>query len=81
MNALPKDAQAAIEKKEPKRSAADWGLRWVWNHPEVTVVLSGMNDIAQVEENCRIASEALPGHLTEEDMAEVKKAVNELVEA
>ncbi|MBR3404966.1 MAG: aldo/keto reductase [Firmicutes bacterium] len=79
VNALPKDAQAAIEKKEPKRSAADWGLRWVWNHPEVTVVLSGMNDIAQVVENCRIASEALPGHLTEEDMAlydDILKAIH-----
>ncbi len=82
VNALPKEAQAAIEKKEPKRSAADWGLRWVWNHPEVTVVLSGMNDIAQVEENCRIASEALPNHLTEEDFAlydEILKSIRDKI--
>jgi len=65
---LPKDARRVIDDAQPKRSPAEWGLRWVWNHPQVTVVLSGMNDIAQVEENCRVASEALPGHLTQADM-------------
>ena len=65
---LPKDALRVIDQAQPKRSPAEWGLRWVWNHPQVTVVLSGMNDISQVEENCRVASEALPGHLTEADM-------------
>ena len=65
---LPKDALKVIDQAQPKRSPAEWGLRWVWNHPQVTVVLSGMNDIAQVEENCRVASEALPGHLTGADM-------------
>jgi hypothetical protein len=45
-------------------SPAEWALRWVWNHPETTVVLSGMNDEAQVEENLRIAGDAYPGFLT-----------------
>ncbi len=66
---LPKDALHEIEKTQPRRSPAEWGLRWVWNHPQVTVVLSGMNDIAQVEENCRVASESLPGHLTPDELA------------
>lgn len=65
---LPKDALHEIEKTQPRRSPAEWGLRWVWNHPQVTVVLSGMNDIAQVEENCRVASESLPGHLTPDEL-------------
>ena len=66
---LPKDALHEIEKTQPGRSPAEWGLRWVWNHPQVTVVLSGMNDIAQVEENCRVASESLPGPLTPDELA------------
>ncbi len=66
---LPKDALHEMEKTQPRRSPAEWGLRWVWNHPQVTVVLSGMNDLSQVEENCRVASESLPGHLTPEEMA------------
>jgi hypothetical protein len=51
------------------RTPAEWALRWVWNHPEVTVVLSGMNDEAQVEENLHIAAEAHPGSLTDEEVA------------
>ena len=68
-NALPAAARKLIDQAEPKRSPADWGLRWIWNHPEVTVVLSGMNDVSQVEENCRIAAEALPGHLSEAELS------------
>ena len=69
VNALPKEALQEFEKMPVKRSPADWGLRWIWNHPQVSVVLSGMNDISQVEENCRIASESVPGHLSEEELA------------
>jgi len=68
VNGLPREAQHLFDMAEPRRSPADWALRWIWNHPEATVVLSGMNDIAQVEENCRIASESLPGHLTPEEL-------------
>lgn len=65
---LPKDALSEFEKMPVKRSPAEWGLRWVWNHPQVTVVLSGMNDSEQVKENCRIASESLPDSLSEEEL-------------
>jgi hypothetical protein len=54
-----------------KRTPAEWGLRWVWNHPEVTVVLSGMNDEAHIDENLRVAADAFPGSLTEEDLVRI----------
>jgi predicted aldo/keto reductase-like oxidoreductase len=57
-----------------KRTAAEWGLRWVWNHPEVTVVLSGMNDESHIEENLKIASDAQPNTLTETELALVARA-------
>ena len=66
---LPQAARREFEAAEPRRTPADWGLRWIWDHPQVTVVLSGMNDVAQVGENCRIASESLPGQLTAEELA------------
>ena len=69
VNGLSRETQRIFEETQPRRSPADWALRWIWNHPEVTVVLSGMNDIAQVEENCRIASESLPGHLSPSELA------------
>jgi predicted aldo/keto reductase-like oxidoreductase len=47
-----------------KGTPAEWGLRWVWDHPEVTVVLSGMSRMSQVRENLRSASKGLPSSLT-----------------
>ena len=69
VSGLPKDAMREFEQMKPARTPADWGLRWIWNHPQVTVILSGMNDVSQVEENCRIASESLPGALTGAELA------------
>ncbi len=52
---LPPEAQAAFTAINRERSPAEWALRWVWNHPEITVALSGMSDDAQLEENLRVA--------------------------
>ena len=66
---LPEGARAAFRDSGRDWSAAEWAFRWLYNQPEVTVVLSGMNSFPMVEENCRIASEAAPGCLTEADFA------------
>jgi len=68
---VPETIQAIWDKAPVKRSPAEWALRWVWNHPGVTVVLSGMNDEAHIEENLRVADTALPGGLTEADLATI----------
>lgn len=65
---LPKEAMAAFESAPEKRSPAEWGLRWVWNHPAVTTVLSGMNSMEMVQENIRIASDAQANSLTESEL-------------
>jgi predicted aldo/keto reductase-like oxidoreductase len=75
-NRLPKDAQQIYDNAAVKRSAAEWGLRWVWNHPEVTVVLSGMNDESQVTENIKTAQSALPSSMKPEELAIIKKVAN-----
>lgn len=64
-----RETQQIFDTAQPKRSPVDWALRWIWNHPEVTVVLSGMNDLAQVTENCRIADESLPNTLPPEELS------------
>jgi predicted aldo/keto reductase-like oxidoreductase len=51
-----------------ERSKAERGLRWVWNHPEVTVVLSGMSTLDQVKENLESAESGMPGSLSEQDL-------------
>lgn len=65
---LPEQAKQVLASHGKGYSPAELGLRWLWNQPEVTCVLSGMNSEEMVSENIRIASEAEPGHLTEEDM-------------
>ena len=67
VNMLPAGALEAMKKSGHDWNPAEWGLRWLYNQKEVTVVLSGMNSLEMVEENCRTASEAAAGHLTEAD--------------
>lgn len=61
-------AAKIVSEAEPKRSPAEWGFRWLWNYPEITVVLSGMNDIEQVKENLKSASDAQVNSLTDEQL-------------
>ena len=57
--ANPPEAVRGIFGSFPeKRSPAEWGLRWVWNHPEVSLLLSGMSSMPQTEENVRVAEAA-----------------------
>ncbi len=75
---LPEGAKKVFEKANASKSPVEWALRWIWNHPEVTTVLSGMNDMAQIEENVRVASEATAGSLSEEELAVFEKAKEEI---
>jgi hypothetical protein len=72
---LPKQVERVYDTAPVKRSPAEWGLRWVWNHPQVTVVLSGMNDEKHIDENLRIAGQAEPDSLTRKELAVIEKAV------
>lgn len=74
VNQLPETAKREFAAKEKNWSAAEWGLRWLWNQNQVQLVLSGMNDVQQVEENCRIAEAAVEGNLTKEHLETIEKA-------
>lgn len=80
VNGLPKKAQELFAQAEPKRSPAEWGLRWLWNQPGVSVILSGMNTMEMLKENIRIAESVSVGELTEQDeqlLVQVRTAINE----
>ena len=66
---LPKKAETVFTDSDPKRTAVDQALRWLWNFEEITVVLSGMNDVLQVEENCASADTAEAKSLSEAELA------------
>ena len=71
---VPPAVQSVWDQADVKRSPAEWALRWIWNHPEVTVVLSGMNREDHVEENIRIAGQAHPDSLSAKELSLVSKA-------
>lgn len=76
---LPAEVHDIFNDVSPKRSPAEWGLRWVWNHPEVTMLLSGMNDISQLEENVRIANDMTPGALTDTEL-EMFRSIRDIID-
>lgn len=65
---LPTDVKKAFQDYDPNRSVVEWALRWIWNHKEVNVVLSGMSAEDQLQENMSIASDAKPNHLSKEEL-------------
>ena len=78
VNLLPETAKKIIAADERGWTPAEWAFRWLWNQPEVTVVLSGMNSLEMVEENVRTASEARAGDFTERDFALIKKVEEQI---
>ena len=76
---LPEEAKQIFSDYEVKHTPAQWAFRWLWNQPEVTVVLSGMNSDQMVRDNIQTASTVEVGELgpKEEAMLQnVVKAIN-----
>lgn len=72
----PKEVQEVWNNSDIKRSPAEWALKWIWNHPEVTTILSGMSTMDQVVENINIADTATANSLTshELELVDIAKA-------
>jgi predicted aldo/keto reductase-like oxidoreductase len=66
----PPEAVAKVWRTAPvDRSPAEWALQWLWNQPEVSVVLSGMSTMQQVVENLAAAGRSAPGKMTKDELA------------
>ena len=65
---LPPDAKKLMAENSRGWSPAAWAFRWLYNQPEVTVVLSGMNSLEMVAENTATAEAARAGELTDADL-------------
>jgi predicted aldo/keto reductase-like oxidoreductase len=75
---LPEDALRIFSDHEPGHSPAQWAFKWLWNQPEVTVVLSGMNSMEMVLDNIHTASTTTVGELGDEDEAMLRRVVQAL---
>jgi predicted aldo/keto reductase-like oxidoreductase len=60
----PSPVEEIWQRADTPRTPVEWALHWVWNHPEVTLILSGMNEEDHIQENLTIADAALPNSLT-----------------
>lgn len=79
VNRLPEEAKRIFAEYKKKHTPAQWAFRWLWNQPEVTCVLSGMNSIEMVQDNVQTASTAAVGELgpeEEEMLQRVVRAIN-----
>ena len=73
----PPEAVARIwSEANVERTPVEWALRWVWNHPEATVIISGMNEEAHIDENLAIAGTARAGAMSTEELALVDRAAD-----
>jgi predicted aldo/keto reductase-like oxidoreductase len=70
------------EKSGKKRSPVEWAFRWLWDYPEISLVLSGMSTFEQVVENVEIAERAGNSRLSDDEIPlydEVRQAYKDLV--
>lgn len=72
---LPEEAKKIFAAHPVQHTPAQWAFRWLWNQPEVTVVLSGMNSDAMIRDNVQTASTTEIGELTAQDEAMLQKVV------
>ncbi len=75
VNNLPEKAKKLFANYEVKRTPAEWAFRWLWNQPEVTCVLSGMNSLEMVRENVKNAATAQVGEFTAKEETLLKRVV------
>ncbi|MCX5914071.1 MAG: aldo/keto reductase [Deltaproteobacteria bacterium] len=73
---IPEEVQSLWDSSPSKRTPAEWALRWVWNHPGVSTVLSGMNSMEQLWENLRVAHEAVAHSLNPQELALVDRVTD-----
>ena len=78
VNLLPESAKKMIAANPRGWSPAEWGFRWLYNQSEVTCVLSGMNSLEMVQENCRVADQATVNHFTNDDFAFIDQIIAEI---
>lgn len=72
-NNLSPEVQAIWNEAPIKRTPAEWGFRWIYNHPEVSVVLSGMSNMEHVKENIVTAKSGQADSLKPQELALIDK--------
>lgn len=72
-NYVPEEIQSIYDETETTRTPAEWAFRYIWDHEEVDMVLSGMSTLQQVKENIKYTAEGYPNSLSEDDKFLIKE--------
>ncbi|MCD6476205.1 MAG: aldo/keto reductase [Anaerolineaceae bacterium] len=64
---LPEKVSQTMTDYDSERSQVDWALNWLWDQPDVSVVLSGMSTMEQVVEDVELAAKSAVGSMSEEE--------------
>lgn len=73
VSSVPSEVKKIWDSAEIKRSPVEWGFQYLWDYPEISVVLSGMSDLAQVKNNLEFAEKGLPNSLTQDEKKLISK--------
>lgn len=65
---LANPAKNVAQALSPEKTPVEWALDFLWNRPEVGLILSGMHDHQQIEQNIAYASRAQVGMLKQADL-------------
>ena len=68
LSKAPDNVQALYDAFPVKRSPVEWAFRWLCNHPQVSVVLSGCNEAEQIDDNLRIFDTVESGIMNEDEL-------------
>ena len=80
---MPDEVESIFKKADPSKTNAEWSISWILNHPEITCVFSGMNNIAQIDENIAIGNSVEPHSMSLEELETIdyaKRALKELLQ-
>ncbi len=80
VNMLPDSAKKVMADSGRDYTPAEWSFRWLYAQPQVTVVLSGMNTLEMVRENCKTASLAETEEFTDADNKTLKLVTEKIRE-
>ena len=73
---LPKKAVKALGDFPESRSPAEWALRWLWNHEEVSCVLSGMRNMSDLDNNISLAEACFPGCMSDRELGVIERVAD-----
>ena len=69
----PEEISKLWDDAPMKKTPQEWALRWVWNHSEIALALSGMSKFEQVEENIDYANQSQPHNLNPRELVLIER--------